>query len=71
MYLLKMNLKITDSSLFIGQSCFNNDGSQSCLLFQLLYYTLIILVRQKRTTPSTTDNCICPSMNWYEIQSYV
>ena len=40
MYLLKMNKKITDSSLFIGQNYFNNNGVQPYLILQLLYYTL-------------------------------
>ena len=40
MYLLKMNFKklqLFDSSLFIGQSYFNNDGAQLYLLFPPIY----------------------------------
>ena len=33
------NLQIHDSSLFIGQSYFGNDGSQNVLIFQAIYKT--------------------------------
>ena len=33
-------LQTIDSSLFIGQSYFNNDGAQNYVIFQSLYYTL-------------------------------
>ena len=36
-------LQTFESSLFIGQKYFNNDGGQLYLPFQLLYYTLLIL----------------------------
>ena len=52
MYLLKINLKklqTFDSSFFIGQSYFNNDGAQSYLIFQPLYYTLKILGDTEQT----------------------
>ena len=41
MYLLKMNLKndTFDSSLFIVENSFNNDGAQLNLILQTLYYT--------------------------------
>ena len=33
-------LQTYDSSLFIGQSYFFNDGAELYLIFQVLYYTL-------------------------------
>ena len=36
-------LQAYDSSLFIGQSYFLNDGAQLYLMFQTLYYTLKLL----------------------------
>ena len=35
-------LQTFDSSLFIGQSYFNNDGAQLYLIFQLIYKTIKI-----------------------------
>ena len=55
MYLLKINLKklqTYDSSLFTGQSYFNNNGAQSYLIFQPLYYTLKILGDIEQTVSS-------------------
>ena len=76
MQLLKMNLKIQifDSSLFIGQSYFFNDGAQLYLILQTLYQTLKRLGDtekfiswkskglsfEKLTTPTTTDNSPSP-----------
>ena len=43
MYLLKTNqrkLKTFESSLFIVQSYFNNDGSQNYLILQPIYKTI-------------------------------
>ena len=42
MYLLKKNKKIHtfDSSLFIGQSYFHNDGAERYLIFQPIYKTI-------------------------------
>ena len=40
MYLLKMNLKKIDSSLFIDQSYFNNDGAHLYLIFQPICRTI-------------------------------
>ena len=61
-----------DSSLFIGQSYFFNDGAQLYLIFQTLYYTLKRLGDTEKivswksrslsaeigTTPTTTDNSL-------------
>ena len=69
-----------DSNLFIGQSYFNDDGTQLYLILQPLYYTLKrlgdtekvvswkskCLSAEKRTTPTTTDNSLSPSIKWYE-----
>ena len=66
-------------NLFIGQSYFFNDGAQLYLIFQTLYYTLkrlgdtekVVPLKSKGlstknfTTGTTTDNSICPSINWY------
>ena len=74
-----VNLQTYDLSLFIGQSYFNNDGAQFYLLFQLLCYTLKILGNnenfiswkskslfdEKLTNPTTTDNILSLSINWY------
>ena len=63
-------LQTFDSSLFIGQGYFNNDGAQLYLVLQPLYYTLKRLGEnekvvsckskglsiEKFTTPITTDN---------------
>ena len=35
-------LQTIDSSLLIGQSYFNNDGAQICLIFQPIYKTITI-----------------------------
>ena len=72
-------LQTFDSSLFIGQSYFFNDGAQLYLIFQPLYYTLkrlgntekIVLWKskglstEKLITPATTDNSLSPSVSWY------
>ena len=69
-------LKTFDSSLFIGQIYFNNDGAQFYLMFELLYYTLkrlgdtekIVLWKsnglsgKKLATPTTTDNSLSPTI---------
>ena len=58
----------------MGQSYFNNDESQNYLIFQPLYYTLRRLGNTERnvswkfkglsdekiTTPTTTNNSLCP-----------
>ena len=68
------------SSLFIGQSYFNNNGSQNCLIFQPLYYTLKRLVniekivswksrdlsRKKLTTSFITNNSLSPTTKCHE-----
>ena len=65
-------LQTYDSSLFIGQSYFFNDGAQLYLIFQTLYYTLKRLGDTEKivswkstslsaeigTTPTTTDNSL-------------
>ena len=70
-------LQTFDSSLFIGQSYFFNDGAQLYIIFQPLYYTLkrlgdtekIVswkskgLLIEKRFAPTTTDNSFSPSIN--------
>ena len=75
-----VKLQTYDLSLVIGQSYFNNDESQSFLIFQPLYYNLKRLgntekfvswkskdlTDKKRTTPTTTDNSLSLSINWYE-----
>ena len=69
-----------DSSLFICQSYFNNDGAQLYSILQLLYYTFkktgntqkVVswksksLSAEKRTTPTSTNNNLFPSIKWYE-----
>ena len=73
-----------DSSDFIGQSYFNNDGAQLYLVLQLLYYTLKRLVdtekavwwkhkdlsTEKLTTPTTTDNSLSPLTKWIENSNF-
>ena len=73
------NLQTHNSSLFIVQSYFFNDGAQLHLIFQPLCYTLKRLGNtekvasckskglsaEKHTTPTTTDNSLYPSINWY------
>ena len=77
-------LQTFDSSLFISQSYFNNDGAQVYLILQSLYYTLKRLgdtekvlswkseglSAEKLTTPSTTDNSLSPSIKWYENSNF-
>ena len=69
-------LQTFDSSLFIRQSYFFNDGAQLYLIFQPVHYTLkrlgdaekIIswkpksLSTEKLTSPTTTDNSLSPSI---------
>ena len=71
-------LQIYDSSLFIGQSYFFNDGVQLYLIFRRLCYTLKKLGDtekfvswkfkglsvEKFTTSTTTDNSLYPSIKW-------
>ena len=77
-------LQTFDSSLFIAQSDFNNDGAQLYLILQPLYYALKILGRTKKvvlwkskclsaenfTAPTTTDNSLSPSIKWYENSNF-
>ena len=70
------NLQTIDSSLFIGQSNFFNDGAQLYIIFQPLYYTLERpgdnvkiaswkskgLSTEKLISPITTDNSLPPSI---------
>ena len=65
--------------LFIGQSYFNKDGAQLCLIFQPLYCTLKRLYdtgkvvswkyeglpAEKLTTPTTADNGLSSSIKLY------
>ena len=75
-----MKIKKTyDSSLFISQSYFFNDGAQLYLIYQTLYHTLkrlgvtekIVswesngLSAETLTTPTTIDNSLSPSIEWY------
>ena len=86
LYLLKMNSfkKITFGlSLFIGKSCFNNDGAELYLIPQPLYYTLrrrddtekVVswkskgLPTEKLTTLTTDDNSFPPSIKRYRNSS--
>ena len=78
------NLQTCDSSFFIGQSYFFNNGAQLYLIFQPLYYTLknladtkeFILWRskglstEKLTAPITADNSLYPSIEWYENSNF-
>ena len=69
--------KYKNSSLFIGQSYFFNDGSQLYLTFEPIYYTLKRLgdtekiVSQKSKVSlteksfTTTDNSVFLSISWY------
>ena len=73
-----------NSSIFIGQSYFNNDGAQLYLIPQPLYYNLKILgynekvlswkykglLAKKLTIPTTADNRISPSIKWCEISRF-
>ena len=77
-------LQTFDSSLFISQSYFNNDGAQLYLILQPLYYTLkrlgdttkVVSWKSKRlstkkcTTPTTTDNSLSLSFKWYENSNF-
>ena len=77
---LKSKFETFESSLFIVQRYFNNDGSQNYLTFQSLYYTFKRigntekkvswkckgLSDEKLATPNTTDYGLFPSINWYE-----
>ena len=72
-------LQIHDSSIFIGQSYFFNDGTQLYLIFHSFYYTSKRLSYtgkrgswkpkdlsdEKLTTSTTTDNSLSPLMKWY------
>ena len=73
-------LQTYNSSLFIGQSYFFNDGAQPYLTFQPLYDTLKRLgdtekvvswkpkgfsAEKLTATPTTTDNSLSPSNKWY------
>ena len=69
-----------ESSLFIGKSYFNNDGSRNYLILQPLYYTLkrvgdtekVVSWKskgfstKKLTTPTTTGYTLSPPINWYK-----
>ena len=71
-------------SLFIGQSYFFNDGEQLYLKFQPRYYTLkrlgdtekVVpskskgLSAEKRTTPTTNDDILSPSVKWYRDSNF-
>ena len=75
-----VKLQTYDLSLFISQSYFVNDGAQLYLILQPLYYTLkrlgntekVLLWKskglsdKKLATPTTTDNSLSPSINWYD-----
>ena len=77
-------LETFDSSLFISQSYFNNDGIKLYLILQRLYHTLKILgdsekvvswkskglPTEKITIPTTTDNSLSPSIKWYENSNF-
>ena len=77
-------LQTFDSSLFISQSYFNNDGIKLYLILQRLYHTLKILgdsekvvswkskglPTEKITIPTTTDNSLSPSIKWYENSNF-
>ena len=77
-------LETLDSSLFIGQSYFTNDGVQLYLIVQLLYYTLKrlgdtekfvswkfkCLSFEKLTTSTVTDNILSQSIKWYENSNF-
>ena len=68
-----------DSSLFIGQSYFFNDGTQLSLSFQTPYYSLKRIAyagnfvswkskgfsAKKLATATTTDNSLSPSFKLY------
>ena len=69
-----------DSSLFIGQSYFNNDRAQLYLIPKRLHYTLKRLCDTEKViswkskdlpvkeiiTSTTTDNSLCPLIRWHE-----
>ena len=68
-----------DSSLFIGQSYFFNDGTQLSLSFQTVSYSLTRIAYtvkivswkskglsvKKLATATATDNSPSPSIKWY------
>ena len=58
-----------DSSLFIGESYFNNDGAKIDLILQLIYYTSGLAVK-KLTIPTTSNNGLAPSVKGYEKLSF-
>ena len=80
----KLKLQIFDSSLFIGQTYFLNDGLQLYLIFQLLFYTLKTLknsekvisskskglLTKKLTTPFTADNSLSATIKWHEDSTF-
>ena len=72
-------MKTFDSSLFIGQSYFNNDGSQNYLIFQPIYKTITIffvlpdtnleweskrLSNEKFTSPYTANKSLFSKLVW-------
>ena len=67
-------LQAYDSSLFIGQSYFFNDGTQLSLSFQTPYYSLKRIAytgkskglsAKKLATATATDSSLSPSIKWY------
>ena len=72
-------LQTTESSLFIGQNYFNNDGAQLDLIFQPIYKTITIfsglpniiseweskgLLNEKCRPPYTTNKILSPKLQW-------
>ena len=86
-YLLKVNwIKVTlDSSYFIGKNHFDEDGTQSYLVFQPLnkYFAVITNIdyilpwKSKGLSagsikpPTTSDNSLTPAMSYYGTKTRV
>ena len=72
-------LKIFDSSYFIGKSHFEEDGVQNCLVFQPIIRYFKIITNTKYVSswqfkgisdetikpPATSDNSLNPKVNYY------
>ena len=74
-----VELLIYDLSLFIGQSCFSNDGAQLYLILELIYKTITIfsgligtisdwkskgLSNEKFMSSYITNVSVCPKLVW-------
>ena len=78
-------LQTFDSSIFIGQSYFNNDGAQLFLIFQPIYKTITMfsglsdtvsewkskgLSNEKVEPPFTANKSLSPKLLWMNNSSF-